>query len=187
MAKLLREKVVFSDKLTLEKGELEQDGENYYRLRVKREDAAAVLVINTESKKVILTKQFRYAIAARTEEDILEIVAGKINEKEEDAVQCVLRETEEETCYKIRPGNLQIMLTCFSTPGYSSERFIVFLARVSNEDKITKGGGLKSEHEDISLVEMDTNEFIENIKTARFKDAKTYIAGLYMLSHNLFP
>jgi hypothetical protein len=56
--KILNEKIVFDDKLILEKAEL-SDGENTFsRLRVNRPDAAAILIFNTESKKKFLPGSF---------------------------------------------------------------------------------------------------------------------------------
>jgi nudix-type nucleoside diphosphatase (YffH/AdpP family) len=182
--KIIDEKIVFEDKLILEKGELKVRDEKFYRLRVNREDAVAVLIYNTDSNKVILTRQFRYAIAGRTDQMILEIVAGKLD-KDEDPLKAAIRESEEETGYKIKPQKMTVLLSCFSSPGYTSERFIIYYATVTNKDKLEEGGGLKSENEYIEIVEVELPEFLENIKSANFKDAKTYIAGLFLMLHKI--
>jgi ADP-ribose pyrophosphatase len=181
---ILREKTVFNDKLVIEEGEIQAGNDTFTRLRVNREDAVAVLLLNTDTNKIILTRQFRYAIAHKTQEPILELVAGKMDKKE-GAIDTAIRETEEETGYKVKKENIQVLLSCFVTPGYSSERFIVYYATVANADRASAGGGLKDEHEDIEVVEMDVQEFVENVKGAHFKDAKTYIAGLYLLSKKM--
>jgi nudix-type nucleoside diphosphatase (YffH/AdpP family) len=178
MLKILKEKVVFNNKLIIQEGQISDDNNNTFaRLYIKRQDASAVLILNTDLNKVILTKQFRYAIASKTEEPILEIVAGKIDEGEEP-LTAAIREAEEETGYRIKPGNIQLLLSCFASPGYSSERFFIYYATVTSGDRVSKGGGLESENENIEVIEMDINEFKKQIKDRSIEDAKTYIAGL---------
>lgn len=180
MFKILQEKIVFNDKLIIEKGEIsDQNNNKFSRYRLKRPDSAAVLILNTETDKIILTRQFRYPISSKTKEQILEIVAGRIDEGEEP-LQTTIRETEEEVGYRINPENIKLLVSCFATPGYSSERFYIYYATVTNADKVSEGGGLKSENEYISVVELSLKEFKSLIKTGNIKDAKTYIAGLYI-------
>lgn len=178
MFKIIKEEKVFEDKLIIEEATLTDDtNKAFTKLRVNREDASAVLLINTESGKVILTKQFRYAVSSKTSTHILEIVAGKID-KGEEPLETAIRETEEEVGYKIKPENIKLLVKCFASPGYSSECFYIYYAHVTNADKISKGGGLESEKEYIEIVELTVNEFKNQIKEGRIEDAKTYIAGL---------
>lgn len=180
MLKILKEDIVFNDRLIIEKAEIsDEHNYNFARLRLNREDASAVLILNTETDKIILTKQFRYAISSKIKEQILEIVAGKIDEGEKP-LQAAIREVEEEVGYRIDPKNIQLLVSCFASPGYSSECFYIYYATVTNADKISEGGGLETENESISVVEMDSKEFKSLIKTGNIKDAKTYIAGLYL-------
>lgn len=181
MQKILNEKIVFDDILIIEKAEL-SDGENTFsRLRINRQDAAAVLVVNTETDKVILTKQFRYAISAKAEEPIYEIVAGKIDPGE-NPLNAAIRETEEETGYRVQPANIKLLVSCFSSPGYTSEMFHIYYATVTNADKISKGGGMENENEKIEVIEMKRKDFQELIRSGRIADAKTYVAGLFLSS-----
>lgn len=178
--KISNEKLVYKGKLKIEEADIHSGKKTFKRERVKREDAVAVLILNTDSNKVVLTRQFRYPIAEKTNEDILEIVAGKMDAGEEP-LQTAIRETEEETGYRVRKEHLKLLLSCFSSPGYSSELFYVFYATVTDSDKISKGGGLEAENEDITLVEMDLDKFTSLVRDGAIKDAKTYIAGLYMI------
>lgn len=178
MFKIIKEKKVFEDKLIIEEATLSDDSnKTFTKLRLKREDASAVLLVNTESGKVILTKQFRYAISSKTSKQIVEIVAGKID-KGEEPLETAIRETEEEVGYKIKPENIKLLGKCFASPGYSSECFFIYYAHVTNADKVSKGGGLESEKEYIEIVELTIDEFKNQIKEGRIEDAKTYIAGL---------
>lgn len=178
MFTIIKEKKILDDKLIIEEATLNDDTNNTFtKLRLNREDASAVLLVNTESGKVILTKQFRYAIRSKTSEPILEIVAGKID-KGEEPLETAIRETEEEVGYKIKPENIKLLVKCFASPGYSSECFFIYYAHVTNADKVSQGGGLESEHECIQIVELTVNEFKNQIIEGRIEDAKTYIAGL---------
>lgn len=185
MLKILQEKIIFNDRFVINQGKIIDDcGNEFSRLCLKREDAAAVLIINAETNTIVLTRQFRYPISGKTKEYILEIVAGKVDTNEEP-LETAIREAEEETGYRINSQNIKPILSCFSSPGYSSERFFIYLANVTNADKINKGGGLESENEYIEIVEMPIEQFKECIKNRTIEDAKTYIAGLYLLSLHL--
>ena len=183
--KILNERIVFADKLIIQKGEINNGNKTFTRLQINREDAVAVFILNTDSNMVILTRQFRYPITSKTKENILEIMAGKIDEGEEP-LQAAIRETKEETGYNIKSENIRLLFSCFSSPGYSSERFFIYYATVTNADKVSEGGGNKSENEEIEIVPIDIKEFKEMITEGSIKDAKTYLAGMYMASHNFF-
>lgn len=183
MALIIREEVVFKDSLTLEKGQLQDDtGKTFSRVRIKRQDASCILVLNTDTNKILLTRQFRYGAAPKTEEHLLEVVAGKVDEGEQPLTTAI-RETEEEIGYHV--NNVHHLVTCFSSPAYSSERYHIYFATVTNDDKKSKGGGLENENESIELVEMTPEVFKEMILTGQFADAKTYVAGQQAMLRNL--
>jgi GDP-mannose pyrophosphatase NudK len=178
------EKIVFDQKLVIGEGLISINGKEHKRLKVKREDASAVLIFNTENNTIVLTQQFRYPIHDKVKGPIVEILAGKVDDGE-NPLETAIREGEEETGYRIRPGNIKLILSCFSTPGYSSEKFHIYYATVSNEDKTSKGGGLEAENEHITVLEMPLDEFVQNIEHSRFEDSKTCIAGLYFC-HSIY-
>ncbi len=182
MPSVKKSSIVFDQKLIIEEGIISSGTKEYSRLRIKREDASAVLLFNTDSNKIILTKQFRYAIDDKVNNTILEILAGKVD-KGETPLEAAIREGEEETGYNIKEKNIQFLVSCFATPGYSSEKFHIYFATVSNSDKTSKGGGLEAENESIELVEMDPEQFISDIKNSKIEDAKTYISGLYFTNY----
>ena len=163
--------------MQVEKAELRDGGETFERYRVLRQDASAVLLVDTQRDKVILTRQYRYPVAASSDEEILEIVAGKLDAGELPA-DAAIREAEEETGYRISEEQLRFLTSCFSSPGYTTEQFHIFVATVSDADRISRGGGLEEEHEKIALIEMDVAEFRESVRNGKIRDAKTIIAGL---------
>ncbi len=173
------EKVVFKGKLTIEEATIRSGDKKFTRQRLKREDAVAVLLLNTDTNKIILTQQFRYPLAGREEQDLPEIVAGKIDQGEEP-LQTALRETEEEVGYRVQPENMRYLLSCYSSPGYTTEKFYIYYATVKNTDRLSEGGGLEEENEYIRTIETDLVDFMDMLRSAQIKDAKTWIAGLYL-------
>ncbi len=182
MATVSDSHLVFKQQLAIEEATISDNDAGFQKQRVRREDAAAVLLLNTDTNKIILTRQFRYPIHDKTEAPILEIIAGKLD-GDEEPLKAAIRETKEETGYQIKDGNIQFLMSCFSTPGYSSECFYIYYATVTDADKVGEGGGLKEENESIGCVEMDASEFIRLVKEARLHDAKTYVAGLYFANY----
>lgn len=147
------------------------------RYKLTRKDAVAVLIYNEDTKKIILAKQFRYPINHKVSDNILEVVAGKIEEGQTPK-QAAVREVYEEVGYIIDENKLDDPIEMFSSPGYSTETIYIFLAVVKNSDKDPNaGGGVQSEHENIETVEMPLSEFMRKIDHNEIKDSKTIIAS----------
>ncbi len=182
--KIIKEKIVFDKKLNIEEAKIQSGKSMFSRQRINRQDAVAVLVLNSESQKFVLTRQFRYAIAGKSGENIIEIVAGKID-NDDSPENTAIRECEEEIGYRIKPSNLELLSTCFVSPGYTSEQFYIYFASVTNADKVSAGGGLPEENEHIEVLEMDLDDFKSQVLNGQFKDAKTYIAGLFCIVNKL--
>ncbi|MDF2436884.1 MAG: hydrolase [Bacteroidota bacterium] len=181
--KINNQKVVFDDILKIEKANISAGEKHYSRLRINRQEAATVLVFNTDTKKVILTKQYRYAIHDKVSEPIYETLAGKVDAGE-SPMEAAIRETEEEIGYKVPKENMKLLASCFASPGYTSEKFYVFYATVSTKDKVNDGGGLKEENENIQVIEMEVAEFKELVLNGKIEDAKTYVAAVFFLQSN---
>ena len=184
-----KEKKVFDKALLIEEGLIAASGEtgkkakSFKRLRVNRQDAVVVFIHNTDTDKVVLTRQFRYAIASRVEKPILELVAGKIAPGE-DLISTVIRECLEECGYAINPDKLRTLFSVFASPGYSSERFHFFHATVKEGDKRTAGGGLEEENEFIEVVEMPYDSFMAMADDNQLEDAKTLLVACYLKAGN---
>lgn len=165
------------DQLTVK--ETAEDGTEsiYYRSKLTRPNAVAILVFNEDTQKITLVKQFRYPVANESPEGILEVVAGKID-REETPQQAAVREVHEEVGYVVTEEQLAGPFEMLASPGYSSEKISIFLAVVKNANKDPNaGGGVQGEHENIEIVEMDIDEFLTQIRTNQIKDSKTIIAS----------
>jgi nudix-type nucleoside diphosphatase (YffH/AdpP family) len=180
MPELIRETVRFNDNLLIQEAEIKEKDKTFSRMRLKRPDAAAVIILNTDTNAVILTRQFRYAVVGKSREDLLEIVAGKIDEGENPS-DAAVRETLEETGYSVACESLRWISSGFVSPGYTSELLHVFYAEVKNKNKLASGGGLESEDEKIEIVELPLEQFLELVKKRQIQDTKTQLAGLWLI------
>jgi nudix-type nucleoside diphosphatase (YffH/AdpP family) len=136
-----------------------------------RGNGAVILLYNKLSNTVILTKQFRLPtyINGNPTGMLIEACAGLLdNDNPED---CVKRETEEETGYKI--SKVEKVFEAYMSPGSVTEILYFFIAEYSNEMKINDGGGLEEEGENIQVLELSFEKSLEMIDSGEIKDAKT--------------
>jgi nudix-type nucleoside diphosphatase (YffH/AdpP family) len=151
------------------------------RLIFERGDSAAVLIFNTDSKRVILVNQFKAPTLGKGRGNgwITETVAGVIEQYETPEYTAV-REALEETGYQIRDEKLTPIGKFFSSPGGTSECIHLFYGEVRNDDKVAKGGGVEAEGEDIQVEEIPFDELMERIKRNRVEDPKVIIAAFWL-------
>ena len=146
-------------------------------------NATTVLLYNSQQKTVILTKQFRLPsfINGNKTGILIETCAGKIdNESPEDGIK---REIEEETGYRIPV--VQKVFEAYSSPGTVTEIIYFFIAGYNASMKVSDGGGLKEEKEEIEVMEIPFEEAMQMIDTGEIKDAKTIMLLLYAKVHDL--
>ncbi len=146
------------------------------RLSFERGDSVAALLWNKESRKLILTHQFRYPTYEKGRGWITEVVAGVLG-KDEEPESAIRREILEETGYDAKV--IDYISTFYVSPGGSSERIILYSAEVTNKDKISGGGGVASEHEDIQVKEFSWTDIQQMLETGKIVDAKTIIALMW--------
>ena len=176
---------VFSDrKYSLKKiafsRKKEDDSEQHKEAEVFNPgNAAAVLLYNKETGTVILTKQFRLPsyINGNPSGMLLEACAGKMEGEGESPEDCIRREAEEETGYKI--GELKKLFQVYMSPGSVTELLHFFAAPVDQNSRVSEGGGLKEEQEEIEVVELPFQQALAMIGSGEIQDAKTIILLQY--------
>jgi GDP-mannose pyrophosphatase NudK len=138
-----------------------------------RGDAAVILLYNTYLKTVILTRQFRVPTFINGNETgmLIEACAGLLDKDDPEA--CIIRETEEETGYRI--SAVKKVFEIYMSPGSVTEKLYFFIGEYSSAMKVTDGGGLAHEQEDIEVLELDINTAMHMIETGEIVDAKTII------------
>ncbi|MGE8433565.1 GDP-mannose pyrophosphatase NudK [Chryseobacterium joostei] len=148
-----------------------------------RGNGAVILLYNTTTNTVILTRQFRLPtyINGNTTGMLIEACAGLLdNDNPED---CIKRETEEETGYKI--SKVEKVFEAYMSPGSVTEILHFFIAEYSNEMKITNGGGLEEEGENIEVLELPFDKALTMIDSGEVKDAKTIMLLQYLRLKNI--
>ncbi|WP_111707058.1 NUDIX domain-containing protein [Lutibacter citreus] len=157
--------------------------QNQSREVYDRGDGACILLYNPSEKKVILTKQFRMPSYLNENEDgmMIEVCAGLLDK--DDPITCIKKEAEEEVGYKI--SEPKKVFEIYSTPGAVTEKVHYFIAEYSSDMKISEGGGLEEETEEIEVLEMDFIKAIEMVSTGEICDAKTVILLQYAQINNL--
>lgn len=150
---------------------------------MERGDSAAALVHDIERDVLILVRQFRVAVHSRGEPPLIELPAGAI-EAGETPEACIRREIREETGYEAEA--LDIIATCFMSPGGTTERLHLFYAPVRPSllrDQAARGVG----DECLERLEVPRAEFVAAARSGSYRDAKTIIAGLWLASRPKEP
>lgn len=157
----------------------------FYRARVRLPDgtemgreiedhgvAVAVLPYDPERRVAVTVRQFRAApFHVSGETGIVEAPAGILDE--DDPAACARREAMEET--GLRLTALEPVATVWAMPGISTERAHLFLAPFGEADRVGKGGGLKDEHEDITVLETPLSDLADAADEGRLTDMKLFL------------
>jgi nudix-type nucleoside diphosphatase (YffH/AdpP family) len=148
-----------------------------------RGDGAAILLYNPTKKTVILIKQFRMPsyLNGNASGMMIEVCAGMLDEDHPEA--CIIKEVEEETGFKI--SNPKKVFELYSTPGAVTEKIHYFIAEYSDDMKISDGGGLEEEHEEIEVLEIDFETALKMVSKGEINDAKTVVLLQYAKLNNL--
>jgi len=148
-----------------------------------RGNGAVILLYNKDKSTVILTRQFRLPTWFNGNDDglMIEACAGMLDEK--DPEDCIRRETEEETGYSIT--DVKKIMEVYMSPGSVTEILYFFVASYSDAMKISEGGGLDKEQENIEVLELSFSKAMQMIDSGEIKDAKTIMLLQYAKIHNL--
>lgn len=154
-----------------------------HRESYDRGNGAAILLYSLPRRTVIMTRQFRYPAFVNHHDDLMiEVPAGLLDEA--DPETRIRAEAEEEAGYRV--GTVHKVCEAFMSPGAVTERLHLFIAEYDPRDKVSDGGGLEHEGEDIEVFELDFDEAMAMVADGRICDAKT-IMLLQYAALNLFP
>jgi nudix-type nucleoside diphosphatase (YffH/AdpP family) len=169
--------VLYKDRKVLKKARFDfrrRNGEwqTLDRLVFEIGDASTVLPYDAARGTVLLIRQFRLpAYMAGKGGFLIEACAGKLDS--DDPETCARREAEEELGYRL--ASVERVFEAFMSPASVSERMTFFLAPYTPSDKITAGGGLADEGEDIEVIETPFAAAWALIERGEIIDAKTII------------
>lgn len=152
------------------------------RLNFVRGDSAAALMHDAENDTLIFTEQFRYPTYEKGPGWMVEIPAGSIESEENvDPTRTLSREIMEEIGYSV--SKFKKLCTFYVSPGGTSERIHLYYAQVSAKDKVSEGGGVLKEGEDIRIISIKVNEALKMIDDGRIQDSKSIIALQWLQLH----
>ena len=148
-----------------------------------RGDGATILLYNKDAGTVVLTRQFRLPTFINGNETgmLVETCAGLLDGAEPET--CIRRETEEETGYSL--SDVRKIMEVYMSPGSVTEILYFFVGAYSDAMKISDGGGLDKEQENIEVMELPFNQTMKMIETGEIKDAKTIMLLQYAYIHKL--
>ena len=148
----------------------EVNGKEAWREVVHHPGASAVVAID-ENNRIIMEKQFRYAL----NDYLLEIPAGKLD-KGEDPLVCAKRELEEET--GIIASEWISLGTIATSPGFCNEVIHLYVAK-----GLSKGEIHWDEDEYVEVERYTFDELLQCIKGETIKDSKTLSALLLAMPY----
>lgn len=186
--KILETKILSDNWYVLRKLTYEYTKKDGTKLTQSREaydrgNGATILLYNKEQKSVILTRQFRLPTFVNGNESgmLIEACAGLLDK--DNAEDCIKRETEEETGYKIT--EVRKIFEAYMSPGSVTEILYFFIAEYGKEMKVTDGGGVDHEEENIEVLELDIDKAMNMIENGEIKDGKTIMLLQYIRLKNI--
>ena len=132
---------------------------------------AVVIVPLDECDRVIMVRQYRYAVG----ETLLEAPAGIVEEGEEPC-ETAQRELQEEV--GLIAGDLRKLGEFWATPGFCNEMMHAYVARDLRHSVLDA-----DDDENITVVAVPMAEAVDMIASGKIRDAKT-IAALLLAHHS---
>lgn len=148
------------------------DGKTYDRYVEDHGRAVVVLPYNPGTRMALLVTMPRAALRFAGGTDVVEAPAGILEVGEEPA-DCARRELVEEAGLEVTV--LEPAGKVWVSPGTTTERLDLFLAPYTDADRTGAGGGLESENENITVLEMPLAELWALCEGEAPVDAKTRI------------
>ena len=171
--KTMKSERIFEGKvLTLRVDTIELPNKKYSKREIIEHSGGVAIVAVTDEWEIVLVKQYRKAI----EDFLLELPAGKL-EYGEDPLECGKRELKEETGYTA--GSMELLSETYSSPGYSTEKIYIYLAR-----DLVAGESALDEGEYLEVDKIKIEKLIEMVNNNKIKDSKT-INGILIAQNKL--
>jgi GDP-mannose pyrophosphatase NudK len=165
------------NKVTFDYKMEDHDSETQVREVYDRGNGAVILLYNLTKKTVVLTRQFRLPtyLNGNTSGMVIEACAGLLDA--ENPEECIIRETEEETGYRL--SAVKKVFQSYMSPGSVTEILHFFIGEYQPNMKVSDGGGLAEEHENIEVLEYSFDQAYQMITNGEIFDAKTIMLLQY--------
>ncbi|UVL38488.1 NUDIX domain-containing protein [Pseudomonas sp. B21-040] len=148
-----------------------------------RGNGAAILLFNRQKRTVVLTRQFRLPVFVNGHDGLLiEAAAGLLEGAAPE--ERIRAEAEEETGYRVH--HVQKVFESYMSPGSVTEKLHFFIAEYDAASKVSEGGGLEEETEELEVLEWAFDEALEAFYRGEICDAKTIMLLQYAAMKNIF-
>jgi len=183
------EKTLLSDnwyklnKYSFEYQKPDGEWEHQEREAYDRGNGSTILLYNSTEGTVVLTRQFRLPsyVIGNPDGMLIEACAGLLDQ--DNAEDCIKKEAEEETGFRLE--SVRKIYEAYMSPGSVTEIVYFFVAEYDNSMRVSSGGGLEHEQENIEVLELNFNEAIAMIESGKIKDGKTIMLLQYAKLHDL--
>jgi nudix-type nucleoside diphosphatase (YffH/AdpP family) len=146
------------------------DGRTFTREIEHHGRATCVLPFDPERRTAIVIRQLRApALYLGRRERLIELIAGLVDEGE-DLATSAQRECLEEA--GLRLSTIEHIACTFTMPGISTERMDMFLASYTAADRVSAGGGLATENEEIEVIELPLADLVALVEAGADMDVK---------------
>ena len=135
-----------------------------------RGNGATILLYCRETGNVVLTRQFRMPVFVNGHDGMLiETAAGLLdNATPEERIRL---EAEEETGYRVR--DVRKVFEAYMSPGSVTEKLHFYLGAYDATMRVSDGGGVEHEGEDVEVIEMPFEKALRMIEDGEIVDGKT--------------
>ncbi len=145
-----------------------------------RGNGAALLLYQRDTRRVVLVRQFRFPCFVNGHDGMLiEAPAGLLDQATPEAR--IRAEAEEETGYRV--GEVRKVFEAFMSPGSVTEKLHFFVAEYDASQKVSGGGGIEDEGEDIEVLELPFDEAMAMVRRGEIVDGKTIMLLQYAAMH----
>ena len=142
-------------------------------------NSAVILPYDADRGTVLLTRQLRLPIYLQDGvERSVEACAGKLDG--ETAERRIVKEMEEELGYRIQ--KVERLFELYVSPAAVMEKIEFFTCAYSPADKVSEGGGLAEEGEDIEVIETTLAHAAGMVAAGEIIDAKTVVLVQFLLA-----
>lgn len=155
----------------------EQTRESY-----DRGNGATILLYSKVKNSIVLIRQFRFPLYITGYNNFLiETAAGLLDNASPE--KRIIAEAQEETGFKVE--KIEKVFEAYMSPGSVTEKLYFYIAEYHDHDRISAGGGLADEGEDIEVLEWPFPKALEAIKKGEIVDGKTIMLIQYLALNDI--
>ena len=147
-----------------------------------RGNGATILLFDRARKTVILTRQFRFPAFVNGHDGMMVEAAGGLLDNASPE-QRIRAEVEEETGYRVH--DVQKIFEAYMSPGSVTEKVHFFIAEYDATTRVSEGGGLEAEGEDLEVVELTLEDAMAAVHHGEIVDGKTIMLLQYLALREL--